>query len=157
MLREAQLPVAYPNSPIIDDAAAPAPGPRAGERAPDARGLRTSGRAFPLRLFELLRGPQHTLLCYADTPDDLRQAEALAAALRERFDQPLRVRIIVPKGLATNACQLPVAHDEQGDYRDAYAAHGGSVYMIRPDGHIGYRASAMSAEGVCAAMARVWA
>ncbi|MEW2612272.1 hypothetical protein AB0937_19155 [Streptomyces sp. NPDC047880] len=60
MLREAQLLVAYPDSPLTatngagpGDRAEPGPGP--GERAPDCRGLTTGLAVTPLRLYDLLR------------------------------------------------------------------------------------------------------
>src|SRR5215469_11623047 len=41
----------------VDDAV-----PKAGDRAPDAGGLRREGIGFPLRLFDILRGTEHVLL-----------------------------------------------------------------------------------------------
>ena len=80
MLREAQLLIAYLDSPIVgeDDAGRFAAGPRAGERAPDATGLQQDSVGFPIRLHELLRHPNHTMLLWADNENDC------AAAARAR-------------------------------------------------------------------------
>jgi hypothetical protein len=71
--REAQLLVNYRNSPLIgNDAEGGAPGgPLPGDRAPDCRGLRRAAVNHPLRLFELLADPHHTLLLYTDDTDQL--------------------------------------------------------------------------------------
>ncbi len=156
VLREAQLLVGYRGSPIVADEGTVAAGPVAGERAPDARGLRTTGRSFALRLFELLRGPQHTLLCCVDTEQDMQHAEALVAAVRQRFDQPLRIQLIASAAWPDLASSWPVAHDEQGAFRAAYATAGGSVLVIRPDGYIGYRAPTPGIAAVLGALALVW-
>ena len=68
--REAQLLVNYRDSPLVSadgggdagtggDAGS---GPRPGDRAPDCRGLRRPAVSPPLRLFELLAGPDHSPL-----------------------------------------------------------------------------------------------
>ncbi|MDX2168271.1 MAG: FAD-dependent monooxygenase [Deltaproteobacteria bacterium] len=50
--------------------------PRAGERAPDARGLRREGSGAPLRAFDLLRGTRHVLFAWCPTPADVEAATA---------------------------------------------------------------------------------
>ncbi|MDT5371720.1 MAG: hypothetical protein QOC62_6151 [Mycobacterium sp.] len=59
-MREAQLLVGYPDSPIVggDRDADPAPG----MRAPDAVGLRQASVGFAMRCHDLFRHPDHTLL-----------------------------------------------------------------------------------------------
>ncbi len=74
--REAQLLVNYRHSALVTDEVDGQAdiGPRAGDRAPDSRGLRRFAVNHPLRLFELLADPDHTLLLYADDGDDARRA-----------------------------------------------------------------------------------
>jgi 2-polyprenyl-6-methoxyphenol hydroxylase-like FAD-dependent oxidoreductase len=72
--REAQLLVHYRDSPLVGDGGGCSTGPLPGERAPDCRGLRRAAVSHPLRLFELLGHPHHTLLL----TELARLADALA-------------------------------------------------------------------------------
>jgi hypothetical protein len=87
LLREAQLLVAHPDSPVVGEGAgveALDGGPRPGERAPDCRGLRRARWRSRVRLFELLDGRRHTLLLYADEAGRLPDLAAAAAHERAR-------------------------------------------------------------------------
>ncbi|MBO0877138.1 MAG: FAD-dependent monooxygenase, partial [Pseudonocardia sp.] len=102
ILREAQLLVAYPDSPVVGEgsgADALVAGPRAGERAPDCRGLRRAAVAFPLRLAELLDGRRHTLLLYADDTEQVRELAAAATATRNRCRDQLDVTFVLASEL----------------------------------------------------------
>lgn len=93
MLRDAQLLVGYPHSPIVgDDADAPGPadGPRPGERAPDATGLRQDAVAYPIRCHELLRHPGHTLLLWATSNAAFGRAHTIAAEVTRRVGGRVR-------------------------------------------------------------------
>jgi hypothetical protein len=65
-MREAQLLVGYPDSPLVSEDVSEsqlAGGPRPGQRAPDCGGLRRSAVSFPLRLFELLTATTTPCCC----------------------------------------------------------------------------------------------
>jgi hypothetical protein len=59
-LADTQILVNY-RSRWVEQAAAAA-GPRAGDRAPDAQGMRRDHLGFPLRVFDVLRGTEHVVL-----------------------------------------------------------------------------------------------
>ncbi|HVV31045.1 MAG TPA: FAD-dependent monooxygenase, partial [Mycobacteriales bacterium] len=80
--REAQLLVSYRDGPLV--AGRGAGGPEPGDRAPDCTGLHREAVSFPLRLFELLRGLDHTLLLYADDTRDAAGFDRLAQRARQR-------------------------------------------------------------------------
>jgi hypothetical protein len=40
---------------------------------------------------------------------------------------------------------LPVIVEAVGEFRTAYAATGGSGYLVRPDGYLGFRAAPLTA------------
>ncbi len=106
ILREAQLLVGYPESPLSAEDVAGAKGPRPGERAPDARGLTRDAVAGPLRLFELLRGADPVLLLYIDDQVDartLRGLETAAAAARDRAHGRLATYAVLAAGSTTMA------------------------------------------------------
>lgn len=83
MLREAQLLVAYPDSPVVGPGSAAGGGPRPGERAPDCGGLVSGVATVPLRLYDLLRDRGHVLVLYADSARDVGACAALAAVARQ--------------------------------------------------------------------------
>lgn len=167
LLREAQLLVAYPDSPVIregSDAGSLKGGPHAGERAPDCRGLRRAAVAFPVRLFETLDGRRHTLLLYADEPDQIPHLAAAAAAACDRARGQLDVRLVVagdsgiPHDIADGLLDevtVPVVRDGAGEFRSAYGAVGGCCYLVRPDGQVGFRAGRARADELASHLATI--
>jgi 2-polyprenyl-6-methoxyphenol hydroxylase-like FAD-dependent oxidoreductase len=94
LLREAQLLVAYPDSPLIGEGSnveALKGGPRPGERAPDCAQLCRAGAAFPLRLHELLDGRRFALLLYADHADQISDLATASTVAREGAHSQLEV------------------------------------------------------------------
>ncbi|WP_280259980.1 FAD-dependent monooxygenase [Nocardia abscessus] len=138
--REAQLLIDYGDSPIVARTADGAPGPWAGVRAPDATGLSRGAVTFPIRLFSLLGRTNHTLLLYADdsTATDLGTLEELADTARRRAHRRLDVYLLAAPGVRVDETLLPVVRDGDGNFAKAYGATGGAVYVVRPDGYLGY-------------------
>ncbi|HEY2206874.1 MAG TPA: FAD-dependent monooxygenase [Pseudonocardia sp.] len=155
MLREAQLLVSYPDSPLVGEGAeanAVKVGPRPGERAPDSRGLRRDSVAFPVRLHEVLDGRRHTLLLFADRHDQLDGLAEVARHARAAAHGLLDTRLVLDGGLAVDAAPvvdgvaLPTLRDAEGEFRAAYGAVGGCCYLVRPDGQVGFRAGRAAAD-----------
>jgi pentachlorophenol monooxygenase len=160
--REAQLLVNYRDSPLVSDGdsdgggGAGGNGPRPGDRAPDCRGLRRAAVNHPLRLFELLADPHHTLLLYADDAAQLSmfaEIEVLAATLTGG-----RVRTYV----ITAAPDLqvpgsPTIVDAAGEFRAVYGASGGGGCLVRPDGYLAFRATPITATALRSHLERVFA
>ena len=124
--------------------------PGAGDRAPDVLGLRRRFVHHEARLFDLLRGPHHTLLLYSNHPDvdvDHRRFQEIAVALRDQHGGLIRTfAIIHPNGAATSLDGLPVFIDERQEFARLYAPHRGSAYLVRPDGYLGWRAPSIELE-----------
>jgi hypothetical protein len=155
MLREAQLLVGYPDSPLVAEDGSFDGGPRPGGRAPDASGLAQTGAAFPLRLFEFTRGIEHVLLFYADTSDALdRVQEAAAAALRHTPER-LRAYAVLAPQLEPRWLPIGVVRDLQNNFRAAYGASGACAYLVRPDGYVSYRQHPPEAAGIIRALEKV--
>jgi pentachlorophenol monooxygenase len=159
VLREAQLLVAYPESPLNGEDIAGqllSGGPAPGERAPDARGLRRDAASDPLRLFELLSGADLVLLLYADTSagsDVLSSFEVLAAAARERAG--ITVYAVLGTGVENQLAEVPAVEDREGAFANAYGASGACAYLIRPDGYVAYRAAPVDSERLLAHLGRI--
>lgn len=142
ILREAQLLVGYPDSPIVHEDNAGdlrTAGPRPGQRAPDCRGLQRDTTSFPLRLFELLDGTEHTLMLYADNDKEATALADVATAVTERTNGHLRPYLIVSQASEIPNPAVPTLRDTAGEYRAAYDATSGCAYLIRPDGYLAYR------------------
>jgi hypothetical protein len=147
LLREAQLLVAYPDSPIVGEVSADdagGSGPRPGERAPDAGGLRRERVEHPLRIFDLARGPDHVLLLYADeraTERAVGELEGLAERVLGSFPGRVRAYAVLGRGaVEPSFVWLPVLRDAEDTFRPAYGVSGTAAYLIRPDGYVGFRA-----------------
>ncbi|MFF5955320.1 FAD-dependent monooxygenase [Streptomyces luteogriseus] len=158
MLREAQLLVAYPDSPLTaTNGAGPTdadcPGP--GDRAPDCRGLTTSLAMTPLRLYDLLRDRGHVLVLHADSADALTACRDTAATadrltggtlpafLVAAGDSDAAQAVHVPVG--ANGRHLPVFRDEAGEFARLYGVKGAVAFLIRPDGYLAARLTGLAA------------
>ncbi|MFQ6397211.1 FAD-dependent monooxygenase [Nocardia sp. KC 131] len=139
--REAQLLIDYSDSPIVAETGSDQPHPRAGSRAPDARGLTRDAVAFDMRLFSLLGRIDHTVLLYADetaTSDDLRELEQLAEAATGAAHRHLEVYLVADPKADVAETILPLIRDTAGNFARDYRALHRSVFVIRPDGYLGF-------------------
>lgn len=142
-----ELDLDYRRSPICSEHLVTAAGsltdeaPHAGAQAPDAGPLRLGkGTAT---LFEILRGPRHSALLF-DTPGHPPAREhllELAGSLARGYADVLNVYWVdgddrpAPAGVA-------VLHDRDGALRRRYGGPAAALYLIRPDGYVGYRSNA---------------
>ena len=147
--RNAELAVDYTGSPIVAEDEYSFPprilraGPKAGERAPD--GELQSPAAEKTQLFRLFRDPGHCLLLFAG-PDSSTSARALAqiaSAVRDEYADLISSYMIVtgksaPAGFARTESLL---FDREGLVHRRYGADVACLYLVRPDGYIGFRAS----------------
>lgn len=117
-----QLGIGYRDSRLTLDTRSDGPGLRAGDRAPDAPGL--SGPNGACRIFDLLRGPQITLLGFGSA------WQPLIEACEARFPNKVRGHVI-------NSSPHADGHyvDEAGHARTIYADN--TLFVIRPDNYIG--------------------
>jgi 2-polyprenyl-6-methoxyphenol hydroxylase-like FAD-dependent oxidoreductase len=130
-----ELPVAYRDSPIVaGDGPAGAPGVLPGQRIPDAGplvladGSRTSLRG-------LLRPPDLQLWICAGSgvPDD-------ALSLAERFATVARATVLVIADRPPAApAQVGVVADPELRAHGRLGAVADTAYVVRPDGHLGFR------------------
>ncbi|CAN5543778.1 FAD-dependent oxidoreductase [soil metagenome] len=138
--REAQLLISYADSPIVAAGA--------GGRAPDATGLTRDAVTGELRLFSLLGRREHTLLLYAGpdtsaTTVDTFERIATAAAAAARGQ--LEVFAIAAPTADIASTILPLVVDSHGEFAHMYRASGLSVYVVRPDGYLGFAVSDVDA------------
>jgi len=120
-------------------------GPKAGERAPDTAVFHF-GRDH--RLFELWLGDHRfQLLVFAGLhARESRLAELLALVERWNvcLDRILTARLIQPGG----GNQTLVLGDPEGQAHHTYGARHEALYLIRPDGYIGFRCQPVNDEAL---------
>ncbi|MGP3707563.1 FAD-dependent monooxygenase [Gordonia paraffinivorans] len=144
MRREAQLLISYADSPLAAGSALPsaAAAPRAGERAPDASGLSRESVNHPLRLFSLLDGVDHALILYADAtagPAQVPCLEALADDAVATARGRMTAHVVAAPTAQVGSIEIPLLRDTEGHFAAGYRPDGSTIFVIRPDGHIGYR------------------
>ncbi|WP_051329559.1 FAD-dependent monooxygenase [Geminicoccus roseus] len=131
-------------------------GPAAGDRAPDADGLTRAGLGFPQRLFEILRGPDHVLLARIADPQAARDVAALVRDLRRRFGGGIRgYGIVAPGREIPSPPGLPLLVDQSQAFSRAYDDLDRAGWLVRPDGHVGYRTTALAAPRLIAHLERI--
>ncbi|MFE3326062.1 FAD-dependent monooxygenase [Streptomyces sp. NPDC059176] len=157
MLREAQLLVGYPDSPVVGPGSAARVGPGPGERAPDCGGLTGTIATFPSRLYDVLRGRGHVLLLYADADGQVAGFDEPAVVARNLTrGQVEACAVLAPDVGDAGETQLPVYRDGRGEFRRAYAAVGPTAFLVRPDGYLGTRLTPATADGLSAHLRRVF-
>jgi 2-polyprenyl-6-methoxyphenol hydroxylase-like FAD-dependent oxidoreductase len=128
-------------------------GPRAGGQAIDAKPLLHRGKRTTL--FNLLRGPQHELLlfpgAYHEAASWRRMAE-IVSSLHEPWRELFKVWFVasradaMPPNLDLNGGELIL--DPERALHDRYGADKETMYLIRPDGYVGYRSQPATASAL---------
>jgi 2-polyprenyl-6-methoxyphenol hydroxylase-like FAD-dependent oxidoreductase len=127
-------------------------GPSAGDRAPDATGLRRHGLGFPLRLFDILRGTEHVLLVHLAGGES---ADLAAFARRLLADCPLPLRIVgIGSRDAASQPGVELYRDAQESFAKSYGASD-AAFLVRPDGYVGWRGPSCRDPGLMAYIERL--
>lgn len=143
-----ELAIAYPRSPIQGEHRGLSAGSwllgggvAPGERAPDAA-LRVGETGRPTTLFEVLRGTSHVLLLLEGSGEAPSSSLlAIGARVRERYGHVVSAYLVVSPGRSEARPDWPgaILGDPTGELHERYAATGPTLYLIRPDGYVGYR------------------
>lgn len=130
--------------------------PKAGDRAPDVLGLIRRNVGFPIRLFDILRGTEHVLVANLGgaTPESMADLSAFAAGLDAHL--PVRVIGIAEGDSMAERPRVALYHDADGGFAAAYDG-GGATFLIRPDGHVGWRGPSWRDPGLLAYVAKITA
>ncbi len=112
-------------------------GPAPGSRVPD----------LPLAektLFEVLRGPRHTLLCFdggTATEAGYHRMSRLIELAKHRLGKAIQCFVVVPTANRPESMpgDMPVLFDGDGEMHRRFGARSECLYLIRPDGYVGYR------------------
>jgi 2-polyprenyl-6-methoxyphenol hydroxylase-like FAD-dependent oxidoreductase len=138
-----QLNISYRSSPAVQEGRpAVRRGPGAGDRLPDARIARDGQACW---LGEALAGPGfHLLLC--GPPGDWHPSQL--TTLRHRYPDTLTVHHL------TRTATPGALHDLDGQVFTRLGLNDRAQYLIRPDGHVGYRCGGDDLAGLQRYLAR---
>lgn len=152
-LHDTQMLVTYAGGPL---ARGEARGPlRPGDHMPDIQGLRHRGMGFPLRLFDLTRGPHFTILALPKA-DELEELEVLAARLAAIWPRLFATIAILPAGQAWDDPPGITVVEAAGDAVSAlFGESAPAIVLLRPDGYIAFMGS-ISAETLFDYLRCVW-
>ncbi|WP_314174005.1 FAD-dependent monooxygenase [Streptomyces winkii] len=147
----AQLRLRYPGSPLNSEDGtgwqeAPAPGDRAREAD-----LLVDGE--PGRLHDVLRGTHHTVLLFTGLDDHSRSPVELcrvAEQLERAYPGLVRARVISAEPLAGHP--LALGDTDRSAHRQ-YGMASAGAFVVRPDGHVGYRGRPIDAGRLTADLA----
>jgi 2-polyprenyl-6-methoxyphenol hydroxylase-like FAD-dependent oxidoreductase len=160
-LRETQLLVGYRGSPVVADAcrdmASDLPAP--GDRVPQAGGLAQAFVGQVQRLQDHIGRGRHTLIGYIDEDEDSSRGAAFDAAVdawRAALGTTGGVVLIVSPSMMNGANErYRTLSDIQGEFAARFGASNGMTWVVRPDGHIGYRSASCDAHALIAWLDRV--
>jgi 2-polyprenyl-6-methoxyphenol hydroxylase-like FAD-dependent oxidoreductase len=140
-----ELSINYRHSALSIDEAMIHRGIHAGDRLPDAPLLRLPTKEAT-SLFTAIRGYKHALLLVVegDDPDMIAQSIQTIGAARAAFPGLLSGHLLT--GAAVESAAFGAARDDvsvlvdvEGTALERLGAGGGTLFVIRPDGYIGYR------------------
>ncbi|HEY9731410.1 MAG TPA: FAD-dependent monooxygenase [Drouetiella sp.] len=127
-------------------------GPSPGDRAPDGE-VRTSGSSETSTLFEQTRGFEHFALLFsgiqpgAHPPTQLSDFEKLLDQLRERYSDFVRALVVCAGGLIPPVpLESITLLDKDNVLHHKYGAAHSCLYLIRPDGYVGFRSQPIDLE-----------
>lgn len=158
-LADTQIRVSYRGTEWVRDDAREHTGPAAGDRAPDADGMRRHGFGFSLHLFDVLRGPQHVLLAHLQA-DAARESVAeiadLAREMHAQLGSLVRVAVVADGEPLPEQPHLTLLQDCEGAFSRAYGPPEGA-FLVRPDGYVGWRGRSWRDPGMREYLKRVFA
>lgn len=132
-------------------------GPHAGDPARDVPGLVEAATGREVRLYQKLFGGVQTLLVFAPCAEArpvFRQLEEFLSGLPSGLLRAL----FVQRGprVVEGAWSGEVLLDPQGHAHARYGAEEECVYLMRPDGFVGYRSLPIAVEGLGAYLGRLF-
>lgn len=126
-----------PEHPGLSDWVHFGDGPPPGARVPDMP-------AGEKTLFDILCGPRHTLLCFdgaAATEEGYQRLSRIIEHAKNRLGECLQAFVVVPTATRPEAlaADVQVLFDADGEMHRRFGARSESLYLVRPDGYVGYR------------------
>ena len=113
-----------------------------------------------IRLFQRLRGTTHHVLLFAGahaSAEAHQQLQALADATMRAHAGRIETHLIVPHELPEDlAAKGEILLDPRGELHHRYGARSACLYVVRPDGYIGFRSQPPDAEALRSYLTRIF-
>ena len=153
----AEMNISYRGSALAEDRGG-SNGPAAGDRAPDARIVRLPAMET-VHLMDLFRGPQWTLLLLGGAQpaaEAVRELARLGTAVLNDLPASLSGYLVLTETVpGALIWERPILMDREHELHRKYGAHGACVYLVRPDGYVGFRGAAGDLGRLAEYLARV--
>ncbi|MGI8690515.1 MAG: hypothetical protein ACR2M3_18195 [Thermomicrobiales bacterium] len=156
-----ELNIRYRKSPIVAEEGRRS-GLRVGIRAPNAPLITASGAATDLwSLFPTNQPSRHTLLLFSGpqpSPDDFARLAVIRQMIEKEFQDTVAVRLIVAgRAMATDASWDSMRDDDPDlAVHKRYRVKEPALYVIRPDGYIGFRSQPANGDALRAYLRRIF-
>ena len=172
----AELNINYRHSPIVLQHRGPVPSrdhehqirhgwhdfgaaPHAGNDAVGAQLSRyPSGES--VRFFQLLRGTKHHLVLFAGpdpTEETYERLQAVAHATTRTYERTVEAHLVTPHQASLQLqTKIDTLVDLRGDLHHRYGANIECLYLVRPDGYIGFRSQPIDDEVLQSYLASVF-
>jgi 2-polyprenyl-6-methoxyphenol hydroxylase-like FAD-dependent oxidoreductase len=159
-LADTQIRVSYRGTDWVREDAGDldANAPAAGDRAPDAGGLRRRGIGSPLRLFDVLRGTEHVLVAHladAEAAPSVADLALIAQEFHSQFGRRVRIVAITATDGVSEPPGVALLQDRQGAFAAAYGPDE-ATFLVRPDGYIGWRGRSWRNKGLLASLGNIF-
>ncbi len=139
--RGSELDINYRSSPLSEQHDHVSSGPEAGDRAPDGQLLDRSEQSTSV--FAHFRTPHFRLLLFQglSSPADVADLALLGQRLQDASGGLVRACLIVGPQDATHvtADDLTLLRDPEHGTHMTYGASSSCLYLVRPDGYVGFR------------------
>jgi 2-polyprenyl-6-methoxyphenol hydroxylase-like FAD-dependent oxidoreductase len=137
-----ELGISYPENLIVEDLGGNG-GPKAGDRAPSALVVRPGQSYETVELHKLFRGSHWTLLAFTGTELDHTHARKIVKDLHDverAFEAQVRCHLVTAVNPPRDVIwEGSVLSDRTHRLHEAYHVTEPMLFLIRPDGHIGFR------------------
>jgi 2-polyprenyl-6-methoxyphenol hydroxylase-like FAD-dependent oxidoreductase len=130
-----------------------------GKRAHDVQNLLTTGTDGPRRLHQVLGDDQRGWLFIfpgfgAVTPERKKELYKVAARLQGFYPEALTVKVVdFPPNKPSDLSII----DSRYDFSQLFGAKGEAVYLVRPDGYVGYKSYPVNERKLDRYLSRVYA
>ncbi len=139
--RGSELDITYRSSSLSEQHDHFRSGPEAGDRAPDGQLLDRSGQATSL--FAQFRTPQFRLLLFGgrNSPADVAELARIGQRLQDASGGLVRACLIAGPhdAMQVIADDLTLLRDPEHGTHTTYGASSPCLYLVRPDGYVGFR------------------
>jgi 2-polyprenyl-6-methoxyphenol hydroxylase-like FAD-dependent oxidoreductase len=133
--------------------------PHAGDRAGDAH-LTRHPAGESVRFFQAQRGTKHHLALFAGsqaTDATYRHLQTIADTIAQRHGHTIATHLVVPHAVPPQLQgRGDLLVDSRGELHHQYGARIDSLYLLRPDGYVGFRSQPADGEALQLYLARMF-